>query len=214
MNLLTIHIGGMHASRTPITIKTVLGSCVAVCLYGPVVGVGGMNHILLPGKADAANSSVSSRYAIDATEQLIDQVTSIGASRRRLVAKAFGGAHILPAFYSEAGTGSKNVSLVVKFLERQSIPLVSQDFGGYDSRRIFFSTATGEVLLKRIPCSHAPGPRDLASGSATWSVTKFLDGGRTWSVTKSSACRMSDHSRGSSPPPFRNCTSLATISVV
>ena len=46
-----IHIGDCYVSTEPAVIYTVLGSCVAVCLFDPVRRIGGMNHILLPGEA-------------------------------------------------------------------------------------------------------------------------------------------------------------------
>jgi len=43
----TIYIGTVFAAREPTVIETLLGSCVAVCLWDPETRVGGMNHFLL-----------------------------------------------------------------------------------------------------------------------------------------------------------------------
>ena len=43
-----IHVGQIHVDEPPIAISTVLGSCVAVCLYDSKLKIGGMNHYLLP----------------------------------------------------------------------------------------------------------------------------------------------------------------------
>ena len=43
-----IHVGQIHVDTSPSAISTVLGSCVAVCLYDTKLGMGGMNHYLLP----------------------------------------------------------------------------------------------------------------------------------------------------------------------
>jgi hypothetical protein len=45
---ITIYIGEVAASKSPVVINTLLGSCVSVCIYDPVLCAGGMNHILLP----------------------------------------------------------------------------------------------------------------------------------------------------------------------
>ena len=100
---ISIHIGGYHASREPSVIHTVLGSCVAVCLFDPVNRVGGMNHILLPGKADMRHFDVSARYGINAMELLINKMMQLGGSRNRFLAKVFGGAHLFPAISKENG---------------------------------------------------------------------------------------------------------------
>jgi chemotaxis protein CheD len=151
-----IHIGGLHASREPAIIETVLGSCVAVCLYDPVERIGGMNHILLPGRADLSNFDSVSRYGINAMELLINRIMALGSTRSPLVAKVFGGAHMLSSFSQRNGMGLRNAAFVLDFLRMESISVVGQDLGGYDTRRITFHTDTGEVLLKRIPPLSSP----------------------------------------------------------
>jgi len=147
---ISIHIGEYHASREPVVIQTLLGSCVAVCLYDPVEKIGGMNHILLPGKADMKHFNEPARYGINAMELLINRIMSLGGIRRRLVAKVFGGAHVLAAISKENGTGKKIAAFVGEFLRTESIRVASHDVGGRNTRKIFFHTDTGDVFLKRI----------------------------------------------------------------
>jgi chemotaxis protein CheD len=145
----SIHIGGFHASREPAVIETLLGSCVAVCLYDSVARIGGMNHILLPGKADMKIFDNVARYAINAMELLINRVMTLGGLKHNLAAKVFGGAHVLPAVSVENGMGARNSEFVLEFLQMEAIPIVSQDLGGHDTRKIYFHTDSGEVFLKR-----------------------------------------------------------------
>lgn len=151
-----IHIGGFHASREPVVVETILGSCVAVCLYDPLERIGGMNHILLPGKADLKHFDSAARYGVNAMELLINAIMALGGSRARLVAKVFGGAHVLPAISMENGTGRKNAEFVVEFLQMQSINIISEDVGGHVARKVHFHTDSGDVFLKRIPCTGRP----------------------------------------------------------
>jgi chemotaxis protein CheD len=151
---ITIYIGNLHASLEPAVIYTLLGSCVAVCLYDRVARIGGMNHIMLPGKADMRHFDSSARYGINAMELLINRIMALGGNRKRLVAKAFGGAHVLPDISPENGVGRKNIEFVFEFLKVETIELISHDLGGYEARKVYFHTDTGEVLLKRIPSSN------------------------------------------------------------
>jgi chemotaxis protein CheD len=153
----TIHIGEYFASGEPTIIHTILGSCVAVCLYDPFRRIGGMNHILLPGRVDLKRYNSPARYGINAMELLINRIMALGADRHRLVAKVFGGAHILPGISEENGVGKKNAAFAVQFLQMESIEIISRDLEGYESRKIYFHTDTGEVFLKRIPSSVYPG---------------------------------------------------------
>lgn len=146
---ISIHIGEFYASNEPAIIDTVLGSCVAVCLFDPVKRIGGMNHILLPGKADLKRFDASARYGINAMELLINKVMGLGSRRSRLVAKAFGGANMFQSISAESGVGEKNSEFVIEFLNNEDIKIISKDLGGHDTRRIFFHTDTGDVFLKR-----------------------------------------------------------------
>jgi chemotaxis protein CheD len=108
-----------------------------------------MNHILLPGKADMKIFDNVARYAINAMELLINRVMTLGGQRHNLAAKVFGGAHVLPAVSAENGMGARNSEFVLEFLQMEAIPVVSQDLGGRDTRKIYFHTDSGEVFLKR-----------------------------------------------------------------
>jgi chemotaxis protein CheD len=151
-----IHIGGLHASRGPAIIDTTLGSCVAVCLHDPQARIGGMNHILLPGKADLLHFDSAARYGVNAMELLINRIMAIGGNRLKLVAKVFGGAHISPEISIENGVGKKNAEFVVAFLQMENIRIIGSDLGGHESRTIYFYTDTGEVFLKRGVCASYP----------------------------------------------------------
>lgn len=146
-----IHIGEYHASRKPTVIQTVLGSCVAVCLFDPVKRIGGMNHILLPGQADLKHFDVSARYGINAMELLINKMMGLGANPNRFVAKVFGGAHVIPAISRENGTGKKNTGFALEFLQKENIEVLSKNIGGGDSRKVYFHTDTADVFVKKIP---------------------------------------------------------------
>jgi chemotaxis protein CheD len=149
-----VHIGEFHASKEPVVIETLLGSCVAVCLYDLQSRIGGLNHILLPGRADLRHFDTASRYGINAMELLINSVMKLGGIRRNLVAKVFGGANVMPTVFREDGMGSRNAEFVLEFLHTEAITVVSQDLGGHDTRKIYFHTDTGDVFLKRLSSSY------------------------------------------------------------
>ncbi|PKL15546.1 MAG: chemotaxis protein CheD [Spirochaetae bacterium HGW-Spirochaetae-5] len=145
-----IHIGEYYTSKTPAIISTILGPCVAVCLYDKTKKIGGMNHILMPGDAPDRDNIIDSRYGINAMEILINQMMKLGANRYKLTAKVFGGAAILSSISGESNMGIRNVESVIEFLEIEKIPIINYNFGGFDSRRIYYHSDTDEVLIKRI----------------------------------------------------------------
>ncbi len=155
MKKINIHIGEYYSSAEPAVISTILGPCVAVCLFEPRSKIGGMNHILLPGHKSGKTEPDDARYATNAMELLINQMMKLGADRYKLRAKVFGGAQIFPFIKNEMAMGLKNIEIVIDFLELENIPIVNYNFGGNDTRRIFFYTETGDVLMKRIRPSEA-----------------------------------------------------------
>lgn len=146
-----IHIGEIYTASEPTVIETILGSCVSVCLFDPVKRTGGMNHILLPGKADLEKLDGATRYGINAMEVLINSMIKLGSRRKDIISKIFGGAHILKAIALHMSPGLKNVRFVEEFLELEGIPIMSRNTGGSNGRKIFFHTNTGDVFLKTLP---------------------------------------------------------------
>ena len=134
--------GEFRASPDPNeTLSTVLGSCVAACLWDPIALIGGMNHFLLP-NAGAGEDTISSRYGINAMEMLINNMLKLGADRRRIRAKLFGGASMSSNL---ADIGGLNARFAKSFLLTEDIPCVASSLGGTSARRITFHPTSGHA---------------------------------------------------------------------
>lgn len=122
-------------------LTTVLGSCIAACLYDPVVKVGGINHFLLaePGSGDTDPQSMQ-RYGVYAMEVLINAMMSMGATRSNLKARIYGGASLRDGFRD---IGATNALFARRFLRDERIALVGEDVGGHGARRIEFRPTLG-----------------------------------------------------------------------
>ena len=144
-----IHIGGVHASDRPVVIKTLLGSCIAVCLHDPLRSVGGMNHFMLP--RGQANGVESTRFGVHAMDRLIGATMRLGGDRRRFTAKVFGGAAVLDLKGSTGSVSQENIDFITAFLDAEGIPVLSADVGGTYARRVNFHTGTGRAFVKRVP---------------------------------------------------------------
>ena len=145
--------GEFFVTGEDIALTTTLGSCIAACIHDPVAGVGGMNHFMLPdssGEADGAIVSSSARYGAFAMELLLNQLYAAGASRRRLEARVFGGAHVLPGV-SVSHVGRRNAEFVREFLKREGIELVGQRLAGTTALRVCFFPVTGKTWVKPLP---------------------------------------------------------------
>lgn len=149
-------IQGEHAvsSNPGDCLTTILGSCVATCLYDPVAKLGGMNHFLLPGGGQAVSYGTNS-YGLNAMEMLINGLLKKGAKRSRFEAKIFGGARIIEGL---TNVGQKNGMFATEFLAFEGINCVSKSLGGTMARRIRFWPTTGRVQMKFLAPETLPLP--------------------------------------------------------
>jgi chemotaxis protein CheD len=140
-----LYPGQVFATREPIVISTILGSCAAVCLWDRHKKAGGMNHYLLPeGVGEGANRL---RYGNAANPELLRQVLALGCEIRNLQAKVFGGACAFGANPSQS-LGTRNVHLAEDFLRSSGILIVERDVSGKRGRRLVFQIADGVTTIK------------------------------------------------------------------
>jgi chemotaxis protein CheD len=153
--------GEFYVSREDLVLTTVLGSCVSACIRDPRLGIGGMNHFMLPDSE--LGSGNSARYGSYAMEVLVNELLKAGARRSGLEAKVFGGAAVLKSF-TDSQVGSRNAQFVLDYLKAEHIPVLAQDLGDTCPRKIFFFPADGRVLVRRLTSNLAS--RDLAQETA------------------------------------------------
>jgi chemotaxis protein CheD len=148
--------GQYYVAQEKVTISTLLGSCVAVCLWDSSTGIIGMNHYLLARKARSSakgcEPNEAGRYGIQAVELLINGMMKIGAQRQYLKAKVFGGASVMgdegkKGFFE---IGEANSRFILEFLETDGIPLVASDLGGTRGRKIYFCSDDFAVYVRKI----------------------------------------------------------------
>ncbi len=143
-----LYPSNIFASREIYQITTLLGSCVAVCLYDTRQRFGGMNHFMLPlwnGKGLA-----SPKFGNIATRQLVQKMENLGSDRQDLIAKVFGGAAVLEVSSGLFNVGSRNADVALSELDALGIKVVASSVKGEKARKIIFNTFTGEVRQKYI----------------------------------------------------------------
>lgn len=139
-------------------ITTVLGSCVSACIRDAVMGIGGMNHFMLPetsrSRLDTRDESIvgtALRYGNYAMEHLINTILQYGGKRKNLEVKLFGGGKIIATL---GDVGSRNIEFVLDYIDTEALNLVSQDLGDIYPRKINYFPQTGRVRMKKIKDLH------------------------------------------------------------
>lgn len=149
-NAVKVLPGEYFVSNENLVIMTVLGSCIAACLWDSRMRVGGMNHFMLP---DGDSLDVSGRYGSYAMELLINEMLKLGARRETMQAKIFGGAQVMHNF-TTMNVGERNTDFVVNYLRTERIPVVSEDVLDIYPRKVCYFPATGKAMVKRLAHSH------------------------------------------------------------
>lgn len=144
-----LYQGDLFSSLDPCTISTVLGSCIAICLFDERLKAGGMNHFVTP--MLPAGCERCGRYGDVATFQLVQQMERLGAQRADLRAKVFGGA--VPPWVktsSPFAVGTANADAARAYLGRLRIPILAERTGGETGMRISLDTWSGAVRVRPI----------------------------------------------------------------
>jgi chemotaxis protein CheD len=143
-----LYPGALFLSPEPYIITTILGSCVSLCIYDPVLKIGGINHYMLP--LWNGQGLASPRYGNIAIKKLIENIESLGSSRSNLKAKVFGGAEIISSNISQFMIGERNIQIAREMLHEEKIQVVASSLGGKVGRKIIFDSYTGEVRQKYV----------------------------------------------------------------
>ena len=141
----------IHVSSEELIIKTVLGSCVAVCLWDKTRNFGGINHYLLP--LWNGEGLETPKYGNIAIKKLIEKMIELGCKKENLIAKIFGGASVLSSITNESGflnIGERNIIIAQDILHEHNIEIIAADTGENNGRFLLFNTKTGVVHIKKI----------------------------------------------------------------
>jgi chemotaxis protein CheD len=149
-----VSISDLETSEGPVILSTVLGSCIAICLYDPQTKIGSLAHALLP-TIEYSSTLSAKKNPKKYVDLLIDiqlkELQSKGAIRKNLVAKIVGGANmfseVIPV--SDNHVGKKNARKAKEILENLNIPILGEDIGGIFGRRINFDLNDGKVTVMK-----------------------------------------------------------------
>lgn len=147
--------GEYYATAREMVIVTVLGSCVSACIRDPVLGVGGMNHFMLPHNSGDGPAPISSsaRYGTYAMELLVNHLIKMGAKRERFEAKLFGGGNVIKGF-TIANVGERNARFATEYMKMEGVKVVAQDLLDDCPRKVYFFPQSGRVMVKKLRSVH------------------------------------------------------------
>lgn len=143
-----LHPGDFFFGTAPGYIGTLLGSCIAITVWHPILRSGGMCHILLPGRQRPHGSVPDGRYADEAVELFVAELRRHGLSAKSCHVKVFGGGNMFASLRG-GGTnvGNRNIEATRYALARHGFTPIVEHVGGTTRRRLWFDLANGHVWL-------------------------------------------------------------------
>lgn len=136
--------GQLLVCAEPRRLRTILGSCVSVCLYDPSLRIGGMNHFMLP--RAPLDATTSFRYGDGAMKGLLDRMERLGCEARQLCAHVYGGAKVLSSISETLHLGQLNTEFAFAWLEQRQISVMSSGVLGGRARRLELDVASGRCV--------------------------------------------------------------------
>ncbi|MBN1359124.1 MAG: chemotaxis protein CheD [Sedimentisphaerales bacterium] len=139
--------GEFYVGRRSVVAETLVGSCVAVCLYNFKESFGAMNHFRRDRPTGETGTSVG-QFGVTATEHIVSTLLKRDNDPTHYRAAIFGGAAVLKTAVGEGGIGEANVTAALDVLRAAHIRVVRQEVGGTRGRRVTFDTQTGEITCR------------------------------------------------------------------
>ena len=149
VTVVKIFAGDWYVSTAPgEMLATILGSCVSACVRDTTLGIGGMNHFLLPGDdMTDVQTGDAARYGVFAMESLLNGIFKAGGRKERLEIKVFGGGNVIN---NSARIGTKNAKFIRDFLRKEGYRIASEDLEGDHPRRVHYYPDSGKVMIRHL----------------------------------------------------------------
>jgi len=150
--------GEYYVSMHGELISTVLGSCISACIRDFKMGIGGMNHFMLPTGCEDLHAgkehlTSATRYGNFAMEILINEILKAGGSKKNMEVKLFGGGRVLSSM-TKINIGNKNINFVHEYLEKEGLSVLCEDIGDIYPRKVIFFADSGRVRVKKLHNMH------------------------------------------------------------
>jgi chemotaxis protein CheD len=152
MTEIFLHPGEYFVGHAGCTVRTVLGSCVSITLWHPVLRVGAMSHFVLSSRAPGSHGALDARYAEEAMSLMLRDLRNERVNLRECQAKLFGGGNMFPGHPGASldNIGHKNSETARMLVRAQNIPIVSESLSGLGHRQIVFEIASGDVWQRQV----------------------------------------------------------------
>ena len=130
-------------------ITTLLGSCVSITLWHPLLAHGGMCHYMLPShKPPRGNLAPDGKYGDEAMELFMLELKKRHTVPAQYQVNIYGGGNMFDDRASDKmDIGKRNIEMAHSLLDKYGFTLAYDHLGSFGHRKIAFDVWSGEVRL-------------------------------------------------------------------
>ncbi|MDR1081679.1 MAG: response regulator [Deltaproteobacteria bacterium] len=139
--------GEYFISKQPHLISTLLGSCVAVCLYHPQLKFGGMNHFMLPSSPTKERSGKYGDYACGVLLQFMERTVGTLSGLQAIVS---GGANVINNISTGVQIGQRNIEVAREILKKHNIPIIRENTGGTLGLKLHYQNWDNNLVVEKM----------------------------------------------------------------
>ncbi len=151
--------GQMHFGGEAASVRTLLGSCVAVTLWHPGKRIGGMCHFLLPARTRRGTEPLEGKYGDEALEAMVARLRLARTDPGEYEAHLYGGADTMPEVSGvKFNIGERNIEQGWTLIDRYGFQLQGVDVGEDVPRTVTLNCADGSVEMRRGTGKAPPPP--------------------------------------------------------
>jgi chemotaxis protein CheD len=130
-------------------IATLLGSCVSIILWHPLLAHGGMCHYMLPSRNQPrGNLARDGKYGDEAMELFMLELKKRHTVPAQYQVNVYGGGNMFDdKASSKMDIGKQNIEMAHSLLDEQGFTVAYDHLGSFGHRKIAFDVWNGEVRL-------------------------------------------------------------------
>jgi len=152
----TLHAGEYCFDTAGTHVHTLLGSCISITIWHPLLRIGGMCHFALASPVGRSlGSRLDPRYAEDCIELFKRSADRNGTQLKSYEIKIFGGGNMYKKLpyngleeVENQPVGDKNVAAAATLLMNEGVDILVAHVGEFGYRRIVFDISTGDVWVR------------------------------------------------------------------
>ncbi|MFM2346602.1 MAG: hypothetical protein RL654_1355 [Pseudomonadota bacterium] len=146
LNLLA---GQLYFGTQASTVKTLLGSCVALAMWHPQRRIGAMCHYLLPCR-QRGGGPPDARFGDEAIGMLLQAIERSGTRPADFQTHLYGGADTMPGREGpNFNIGERNIAIGCALIDRHGFDLQAVDVGDFVPRTVVLDLREGHITVRR-----------------------------------------------------------------